>query len=184
MPADIDIGQVLIIAIAMIAAFIQWVWKLVQENKAAKERARNLPPRRTQEGSPTLPPALPMSPEPPLQPARGGIWDLVEEFKKELRKAQGEPIPEPALPPPIPARPPAKQRAPKPPAPVVIAQAPMAAPAPVPATTPRLAPVTTMRDDFVVLRANLLKHDALKQAIILREILGPPKALQSDSGLI
>ena len=183
MPADIDIGQVLIIAIAMIAAFIQWVWKLVQENKAAKERARNLPPRRTQEGSPTLPPALPMRPEPPPQPARGGIWDLVEEFKKELRKAQGEPIPEPALPPPIPARPPAKQRAPKPPAPVVIAQAPAAAPAPVPATTPRLAPVTTMRDDFVVLRANLLKHDALKQAIILREILGPPKALQSDSGM-
>jgi hypothetical protein len=184
MPADIDIGQVLIIVIAMIAAFVQWVWKLVQENKAAKERARNLPPPRTQERSPTPPPALPPHGGPPAQPSRGGVWDLVEEFKKELRKAQGEQIPEPALPPPIPAPPPVKQRPPKPPAAVVVAQVPAVAPTPAPATPLRMASVTSMRDDFVVLRANLLKHDALKQAIILREILGPPKALQSDSGMI
>jgi hypothetical protein len=184
MPADIDIGQVLIIAIAMIAAFVQWVWKLVQENKAAKERARNLPPRRMMEPAPTLPPPLPPANEPPPQPERGGIWDLVEEFKKELRKAQGEEIPEPAAPPPIPAPPPVKQHVPRRPAPVVVAQSPAPAPAPVPAPTPRPVPVTAMRDDFVLLRMNLLKHDALKQAIILREILGPPKALQSDSGMI
>ena len=189
MPADIDIGQVLIIAIAMIAAFLQWLWKLVQERKASKERARSLPPGRSEETwseetSPSLPPPLPMPSEPPAQPSRGGIWDLVEEFKRELRKAQGEVMPEPesASPPPLPVPAPFKPRIPKPPSPAVVAPVLAAAPAPVIIQRPK--PVTAMRDDFVVLRSNLLNHDALRQAIILREILGPPKALQSPAEVI
>lgn len=182
MPADLDIGQVLIIAIAMIAAFVQWVWKLIQESKAARERVR--PQQR--EG-----PDLEEDPEvlqpPPMPVPGGGVWDLVETFKEEMRKAQAGLEPEKA-PRPMPPSPERRRVVvsppPLPPAPVS-ATAPKAVPAVpeiiLPKPIPAFAATATSKDDSVVLRMNLMNLDALKQAIILKEILGPPKALQSPS---
>jgi hypothetical protein len=186
MPADLDIGQVLIIAIAMIAAFVQWVWKLIQESKAARERVR---PQQREHSSANVDPEVPQPPPMPIP--GGGVWDLVETFKEEMRKAQAglEPEKAPRPRPPIPERrrvvvPPP----PSPPAPVsapVSATAPKAAPAVpeivLPKPIPAFAATATSKDDSVVLRMNLMNLDALKQAIILREILGPPKALQTPS---
>jgi hypothetical protein len=186
MPADLDIGQVLIIAIAMIAAFVQWVWKLIQESKAARERVR---PQQREHSSANVDPEV--AQPPPMPIPGGGVWDLVETFKEEMRKAQAglEPEKAPRPRPPIPERrrvvvPPP----PSPPAPVsapVSATAPKAAPAVpeivLPKPIPAFAATATSKDDSVVLRMNLMNLDALKQAIILREILGPPKALQTPS---
>ncbi len=182
MPADLDIGQVLIIAIAMIAAFVQWVWKLIQESKAARERVR---PQQREHSSPNVDPEVP---QPPPMPIPGGcVWDLVETFKEEMRKAQAGLEPEKAPRP----RPPAPERRrvviPPPPLPPasVSATAPKAATAVpeivLPKPIPAFAATATSKDDSVVLRMNLMNLDALKQAIILREILGPPKALQTPS---
>jgi hypothetical protein len=182
MPADLDIGQVLIIAIAMIAAFVQWVWKLIQESKAARERVR---PQQREYSSPNVDSEVPQPPPMPIP--GGGVWDLVETFKEEMRKAQAGLEPEKAPRP----RPPAPERRrvviPPPPLPPasVSATAPKAAPAVpeivLPKPIPAFAATATSKDDSVVLRMNLMNLDALKQAIILREILGPPKALQTPS---
>jgi hypothetical protein len=186
MPADLDIGQVLIIAIAMIAAFVQWVWKLIQESKAARERVR---PQQREHSSANVDPEVPQPPPMPIP--GGGVWDLVETFKEEMRKAQAglEPEKAPRPRPPIPERPRVVvPPPPSPPAPVsapVSATAPKAAPAVpeivLPKPIPAFAATATSKDDSVVLRMNLMNLDALKQAIILREILGPPKALQTPS---
>jgi hypothetical protein len=182
MPADLDIGQVLIIAIAMIAAFVQWVWKLIQESKAARERVR---PQQREHSSANVDPEVPQPPPMPIP--GGGVWDLVETFKEEMRKAQAglEPEKAPRPRPPIPERPRVVvPPLPSPPAPVS-ATAPKAAPAVpeivLPKPIPAFAATATSKDDSVVLRMNLMNLDALKQAIILREILGPPKALQTPS---
>ena len=182
MPADLDIGQVLIIAIAMIAAFVQWVWKLIQESKAARERVR---PQRREHSSANVDPEV--AQPPPMPIPGGGVWDLVETFKEEMRKAQAglEPEKAPRPRPPIPERP--RVVVPPPPSPPapVSATAPKAAPAVpeivLPKPIPAFAATATSKDDSVVLRMNLMNLDALKQAIILREILGPPKALQTPS---
>lgn len=185
MPADIDIGQVLIIAIAMIAAFVQWVWKLIQDGKEARERARRQQERArlgrdNSAGEASESPATPPLPVPPPSVPKGGIWDLVEALKEEMRKAQEGPVEVPA-PPPIPVRPPEQRRVPTPPAPPAI---PASRPTPI-AASPTVAPLSaahvsknTVRDGAVDIRASVMNLDALKQAIILNEVLGPPKALQ------
>jgi len=178
MPSDPDIGQVLIIAIAMIAAFVQWVWKLVQDSKAARERAR---PQRGKT------PALDVEPEavkpPPMPAPRGGVWELVDAFKEEMRKSQAglEPAetPDPRSPSPGHRR----VVVPPPPLPPVTTQKPVEQTPEtiIPTSIPAFETTPTSRDDSVVLRMNLMNLDALKQAIILREILGPPKAMQAPS---
>ena len=185
MPADIDIGQVLIIAIAMIAAFVQWVWKLIQDGKEARERVRRQQERarlgrENAAGETSERPATPPRQVPPPPVPKGGIWDLVETLKEEMRKAQEGPVEVPA-PPPIPVRPPEQRRVPTPPAPHAI---PPSRPTPImpsqPIATLAVAHVSkiTVRDGTVDIRASVMNLDALKQAIILNEVLGPPKALQ------
>lgn len=185
MPADIDIGQVLIIAIAMIAAFVQWVWKLIQDGKEARERVRRQQERARMGRDhsveeKTEPRAVPTIPDSPPPVPRGGIWDLVETLKEEMRKAQQQPAEQPA-PPPMPVRPPEKRREPKPPSPPAI---PASRPAPILASQPVATPApihvskNTVRDGAADVRASVMNLEALKQAIILNEVLGPPKALQ------
>ena len=178
MPSDPDIGQVLVIAIAMIAAFVQWVWKMIQERKSARERARP-----QQEEAPALN-VEPEVVEPPLVPAnRGGVWELVDAFKEEMRKAQAgfEPEESPKPGPPGPEH--RRVVIPPPPLPLVPTQKPVqvAPEITIPESIPAFKTTPTSRDDSVVLRMNVMNLDALKQAIILREILGPPKSLQAPS---
>jgi hypothetical protein len=189
MLAEYDIGQVIIIVVAMIAGFIQWLWSYIQERMKAKERSH---PQRHDEiektwsesGMPPVPPApqsMPCANEPAAAPKRGALWDFIEGIKEEIRKAQAdlEPDSRPAQPPPR-VPPPLRRHMPQPPASVTATPKPAQAAAPVFMAEQKPAQVVTRHDDFAVLRSSIRNPDALRNAIILREILGPPKALQSE----
>ncbi|MES2738310.1 MAG: hypothetical protein V4672_18460 [Verrucomicrobiota bacterium] len=142
---------------------------------------------------------------PPVQDPWATVKDVFEQIKEESRKAQN-----PGLPPPVPQRPasppPSRQRtrpgtvradvrpAPTPP-PIPAYPFPEAAKATTPATPPVFfasppappllnpAPhLATSRStpELSGLRQLLQTPDTLRQAVLLREILGPPKALQSS----
>lgn len=230
MPDGIDIGQVIIIVIAVVAGFIQWAWKLYQNNQesrrrpaqplSAEERQLREEAWRQQTGQAPNPPPLPraatvpLPTRPPPQPTRPAddpwksMRDIFETVKEEMRKAQEEAQRKAQpTPPPVPSPPPVR-RAAVPPSPLPTTSAPrqpapqLQAPAlfPQPATLipstaalpssaalalhPRMvtsSATPAARDPFAGLRAGLVSRDAVRQAIVLREILGPPKALQSSS---
>lgn len=237
MPDGIDIGQVIIIVIAVVAGFIQWAWKLYQNNQEARRRPtqplsseeRQLREEawRQQTGqapnpTPSPPPlprpaSMPLPTRPPPQPTRPAddpwksMREIFETVKEEMRKAQEEaqrkaqPAPPPIPPPPpvrravVPPPPPPTTSAPRQsasqaptqfPQPAALVPSGAAGPSSSAASSVALALHPRMvtssanqaaRDPFAGLRAGLLSHDALRQAILLREILGPPKALQSSS---
>ena len=185
MPADIDIGQVIVIAIAMIAAFVQWVWKLIQDGKEARERARRQQERMRlgRESSvekSTEPRVMPPQRESAPSVPKGGIWELVETLKEEMRKAQEQAAGQP-LPPPIPVRPPEQRREPKPLIQPVIPETrpnSITPSQPVAIRVPNSVSKNTLPEGALDVCASVLNLEALKKAIILNEVLGPPKALQ------
>ncbi len=186
MPADFDIGQVIFIVIAMIAAFVQWLWKHIQERRdtTARSRPRDAPESEEtwpEPVAPLAPPPLPARDDPALAPKRGGFRAFIDEIKEEVRKAQAdyEEEPVPAQPPPR-VPPPLRRHIPQPPA--LVAAMPAHAPAAAPTLVVEQKParVITKHDDFAVLRSSIRNPDALRNAVILREILGPPKALQAE----
>lgn len=153
-------------------------------------------------GSPNRP--SPKTP-PPVQDPWATVKDVFEQIKEESRKAQN-----PGLPPPVPQRPatppPSRQRtrpgtvradvrpAPTPP-PIPADPFPETAKATTPATPPvffaspptppllKPAPLlasSRSTPELSGLRQLLQTPDTLRQAVLLREILGPPKALQSS----
>lgn len=188
MLAEYDIGQVLIIVIAMIAGFVQWLWSNIQERREAGKRRQ---PQRDGEidstqfelGRHLVPPVhpLPENAEPTPIPARGVLGDFIEGIKEEIRKAQAEL--EPASKPvqsPTRESPPLRRHLPKPPALVTATPKPAQEVAPALVAEQKPAQVVTKRDDFEVLRSSIRNPESLRNAVILREILGPPKALQSE----
>lgn len=204
MPADIDWGQVIFLALVVIVGFVRWVGNLIEQQKEAKARA-NLSPEelamreaawRKQVGMDEAErPANPPTPAPtPPDPFRE-LKDLFEQLR--------EPTPAPA------PKPPPLRRAPTPP-PLSTAPRPyVQAPPP-----PPLRPVGVTKQVFVPtptrafptsssvqrtfteaakagsqrptsakltnLRRELATPKALRQAILIREVLGPPKALRTD----
>lgn len=188
MSEDFDFGKVAFIVIAMIAAFVQWVWKNIQESRERKKYQQEASPehRSLREVSRDNEVLLrekhitESRPSPPsLPPAT--LMGAFEQIKEELRKAQE--LANPA-PPPLPGSRP-KRTAP----PAVVRTLP--SPAPLSQTPPpvkkapeplaRVEPAASSRDDFASLRGMLMDPKALRNAVLLREILGPPKALQSSS---
>jgi hypothetical protein len=196
MPPDIDWGQVIFLALVVIVGFVRWVGNLIAQQKEAKARA-NLSPEeialrdaawRKQVGMDEEP----ESPSPPPADPFRELKDLFEQLR--------EPTPAPA-PPPL-------RRPPPPPLPVHRHVAAAAAPAPPPlkpvgvsekvfVPTPTQAFPTSHhvhrqfteavahRDRPVSakltnLRRELATPKALRQAILIREVLGPPKALRTD----
>ncbi len=188
MSEDFDFGKVAFIVIAMIAAFVQWVWKGIQESRERKKFEQEASPehRTLREVSRDkqvllserhLPESRPAPPVVPPATLRGAF----EQIKEELRKAQelAKPAP-PPLPGSTPRRtpPPAVGRAMPSPAPLSPSP-PLAKIAP--EALARVEPAASSRDDFAGLRMLLMEPKALRNAVLLREILGPPKALQSSS---
>lgn len=205
--AEIDPVQIIIIVIAMGAGFIQWLWGLMKQKLEESER-RNAPPlsaeelaRREEAWKKQIQQSgQPPRPSPKSTPPPPAAWDTVrevfEKIQEESRKARqpqqpprpaSQPAPRPA---PAPARSPSAMRGtvradtrpagpPAPEPPPVPTQSPvLASPA-----QPHLATVAYHSSDPADTQAlrSLLKTPAsLRQAVLLKEILGPPKALQSS----
>ncbi len=198
MPPDIDWGQVIFLALVVIVGFVRWVGNLIAQQKEAKARA-NLSPEeialreaawRRQVGLDQEEEDRDFSPAPPSRPTAPTPYPFRE--LKDLFEQLKEPTPAPTPPPP--------QRLP-PPLPVHRRAAP---PPPTPPPAPKVfVPTPTQafpsshhvhrqfteavahRDRPVSakltgLRRELATPKALRQAILIREVLGPPKALRTD----
>lgn len=199
--AEIDPVQIVIIVIAMLGGFLQWLWGLIQQSREERERRRAAPPdpeeRRLREEAwrrqvePVRP--SPQAPR-PVNDAPSDPWEMMRKLMEKAQEAAQQPAPPPERPaappsrpspsrPALPPAPPARPAAP----PVVAAVEPVRAPAPVAVAkavdpgftvTPRVATRTTQADPLARL---LARPESVRQAVLLREILGPPKALQSGS---
>lgn len=204
MPADIDWGQVIFLALVVIVGFVRWVGNLIEQQKEAKARAQLSPEElamreaawRKQVGmdeanrQPNPPSPSPTPPDPFRE-----LKDLFEQLR--------EPTPAPAPKPPPLRRPPPS--APRTTAPRPYVQAPPPPPIrPVGVTKQVFVPTPTrafptsssVQRTFTEaakagsqrptsakltnLRRELATPKALRQAILIREVLGPPKALRTD----
>ena len=181
--AEVDTFQVALIVLAVIFSFIKWLWEqwtghksseagLEEAADAQEERLRRIQEAASRRAAaPSQPPPIPSSPPPvPAAP-----WEEIRKAWKEVREAaqaqkQLQPPPLTAAqkrqiesrkpaPPPPPAKAPA-------PAPVVVASAPPAS-------------VTKGIESPIMASLRSLRHDpaAMRRAIVLGEVLGPPKAL-------
>lgn len=181
--AEVDGFQVAIIVLAVIFGFLRWLWETWRGKKVGAddipmdeiERQLREEAWRRQTGQQTVPP-------PPAPSQSESPWEEIRKAWKELREAAQQPQPPRPAPPqarqqqqPPPRRsqqrpaPPAEQPRP---APTILHDAPQAhASVPVVAT----APVSPMLQSLRQLRGD---KTALRRAIVLQEVFGPPKALQ------
>lgn len=200
--AEIDPVQIVIIVIAMLGGFFQWLWGLIQQSREERDRRRAAPPdpeeRRLREEAwrrqvePVRP--SPQAPR-PVNDAPADAWEMMRKLMEKAQEAAQQPAPpperpaapanRPAPPPALPERRPTAPPRPAPPA-VVAAVEPARAPAavavasvePAFAVTPRSATRAAQTDPLARL---LARPESVRQAVLLREILGPPKALQSGA---
>lgn len=205
--AEIDLVQIIIVVIAMLGGFVQWLWNVFQQAKADAERRRQAPPsaeeraRRDEAWKRQVMIDKPMRPAPtvtppPLQDPFSSVREIFDQVKRELAEAQKpstQPAPRPQRQPlakPIPATG-ADSARDKPPLPSKQARV---ASDPVTLTTPAdlIIPQTRSTSFATVVssrsenqertwQALLSNHEALRDAFIVKEILGSPKALQSVS---
>ena len=202
--AEIDPVQIVIIVIAMLGGFVQWLWGLIQQSREERERRRATPPdpeeRRLREEAwrrqvePVRP--SPQAPR-PVNDAPTDPWEMMRKLMEKAREAAEHPAPspeQPAAPASRPAPPPAlpERRPTTPPRPapamrpVVPAVEPARAPAPVSVANVEPAfvvtpPLATRASQSAPLARLLARPESVRQAVLLREILGPPKALQSGA---
>jgi hypothetical protein len=191
--AEIDPVQIIIIVIALVGGFIQWLWSLLKQSNAettprnpdvpdqVEKKLREEAWRRQVQGSPTPAPA------PPAQDPFSTVKEIFEQIKKDAEAARR--MTPTAQPPPLPS----KQKVPKyrqPSQPPALPKEPEKSVSVVPttATTPPASQPEVIKFSSAKAPewAGLLSSPAaLRQAFIFREILGPPKALQSsgDSAL-
>jgi hypothetical protein len=182
--SSFDPFQAAIIVIAVIAGFIKWLWENWQLKREAAQRTPPDPEEQLlreaawrkqtgQGGPPPLPPTAVPSP-----------WDELRKAWKELQETARQ-TPSPVQPPTPASRPPPVQQPRQQPvrtiAPLVAAPSPT--PAPVIQET-ALSQKTTPKVSALAALQQLRRDPALmRQAILMQEILGPPKALQTSGDL-
>ena len=189
MRSDFDPVQVAIIVMAVIFGFIKWLWENWQQRRDSAPAAEDIDPEerrlreaawRKQTGQGGAPPVPQVPSEPVPSP-----WAEVRKAWEELKEATQRPsVPAgpkpPSRPPPVPQQRSARQAVAAVPARGMSELSTKGwenrAPVPMPAaeTLPpagesMVAKLQGMRRDPVLLR----------QAILMQEILGPPKALQT-----
>ena len=181
MLAEADIGQIIFVILFLIVGFVQWVIKVIKEKAEAAERARQMP---TQEDIAARRAAWEEQtrvPQPPPMPAAppSTLDDLLGEFRRVMETAQPAPAP-PPLPRPAPRTVPA-------PAPAKVMPAP-AAPSALPPVFSGAGRSSTVLEQRrrPAHRYTALLHspDGYRQAFVLREVLGPPRAFQDYSGQV
>lgn len=178
--AEVDTFQVAIIVLAVIFSFLKWLWEQWTGNKLqlpdepeepdrTEELRRQLQEQaRRRAATAPQPPPIPASPPPvPAAP-----WEEIRKAWREVREAaQAQKQQSP------PVR--AAQRQQPPPV-QKVAEA-VQKPLPVPVVTPTApAVVQTSTPNAMLTSLRALRHDpaAMRRAIVLGEVLGPPKALQ------
>lgn len=200
---DIDWGQVTFLILFVVVGFVRWLGNLIQQQKEAKERPTLLTPeeralreaawrQQTGQGPSTTPKPAPTSTAPPPDP----FSELKDLFKQLKETSQSTPRPGP-LPPALPSRTtsPAPHQRPQPQRPTTSPTPALSRPEPVP-TLASAFPTSNFvdrsfteavahrdrrtADSLMRLRMDLRSPLALRRAVVIREILGPPKALAED----
>lgn len=216
--AELDPVQIIIVVIAMMGGFFQWLWNLIQQSRSEAERRRAGPPtdeenalredawKRQTQGGPTPPRQSPARPSPtatppPMNDPFSTVRELFEQVKREAM--QGQNPPQPAAPPPMrqrksasaPRRGSIGTEAAAPPyqpssrrgsgraeaSPGATTAAAVTAPQASRPVTPEPSPGQSgpQTAPAPAWTALLNSPAGLKQAFVLSEILGPPKALQT-----
>ena len=203
---DIDWGQVIFLILFVIVGFVRWLGNLIEQRKEAKERASLSPEEiarreaawRKQVGQDLETAPAPTATPPPLDPFRQ-LKDLFDQLNEPAPKPQPQPQPQaqrPSTPPPLvqvqrPAPPPQRTQPPPIPVPAKPANTPVAAPVLAKAFPTSnfvhrsFTEAVAHRDrrtsaKLMSLRLDLRSPSALRRAIVIREILGPPKALAEE----
>ncbi len=179
--SDFDPFQVTVIVIFVLASFVKWLWENWQARRGSTddeiippdpevERLREAAWRRqTGQGAPPpLPPPVAASP-----------WQEMKKVWEELQDAaRGEAAPKPVRravrPPPMPTA------APEPSPAAKVAAVPVAARAAPRHEAAPSKPKSGPSQMLVTLRRMGGDPALLRQAVLMHEILGPPKALQSS----
>ncbi len=191
--AEIDLLQIVIIVIAMVGGFFQWLWGLLQQGKQNSERELSPEEKQLREEAwrkQTQPAESRPTTPPPVPPFGGDPWQDYRDLFKKVRDVVEKPTPAPA---------PKAQEKPQRPRPHTVraelhppAPPPVVRDVPFPASSQMAAPLASApkkaipgaspaQADVHGLAGLLLNASSLRQAFMLREILGPPKALQSSS---
>ena len=181
--AEVDYFQVAIIVLAVIFSFVKWLWDQWTGNKTQEvEFDENVDQReelrrqiqeqaRRRAAAAPQPPPIPSAPPPaPVEP-----WQEIRKAWRELREAaQAQ---KPAQPPPVPV---AQRRQNSPRKPAEVSSPPKPAEVASTAAPPPAATVPTSPPAPMLASLRALRHDpaAMRRAIVLGEVLGPPKALQ------
>lgn len=172
--AELDYVQVAIIVLAVIFSFVKWLWEQWTGSKSQipdYDEVAGQPeePRRTP-SAPAVPPPIPATPP----TVAAAPW---EEFLKAMREISDKAPNQ--KPPRAPAQGGAYRRPESPrkhvekaPPPAPVVSLPVVAPATPPAVVETRAPTAMM----TALRALRDDPAALRRAIVLGEVLGPPKA--------
>lgn len=190
--AEIDPVQIAIIVIAMLGSFFQWIWGLYKQGREEAGRRQATPvtdeekklreqawKRQVQQAPmPPVPRPSPAS-TPPVNDPWSSVRDIFEQVKKDIVAEVQAPV-RPQRPEPKPAqqskRPNAvRAETPPIPLPVSVPAVETAAKAEIPPAQPQ-----ARADGFALLRGMLTDQSSIRQAVLMREILGPPKALQSS----
>ena len=197
-----DWGQIIFVIVAVGIGFIQWVYNLIQQRGGSADqdtggeetedpeiRRMREEAWRRQTREPSAPPAHRPPPVPSSSSWGGTLRDVFEEIQRTAEEAQHKPKP-----PPVPGTVRADLEAPPPAKPVPVLSKKQLPPnadelAQRFETQSRLKRRSEMSasaprtlSDF--LQSDLRHPAALRQAIVLREILGPPKALQTSGDLL
>lgn len=186
--------QGVIIIVALVAGFIKWLWENWQERLAAGKRPPPPPDPaeqrlreaawRRQTGQSMPPPVPPVAPT-----VFAELRKAWQELQETAKAAQDPAYPVRSTPPPVPQAQQQSRHSARPSVPV--SQAPSVVIAPPTVTTGELqaleSHLTRPRVPVPPLLAALrgLRSDPalMRQAIILQEVLGPPKALQTSGDL-
>ena len=192
--ADFDPFPAAIIVIALVAGFVKWLWEnwqmrrqsappqMTEEQRQMREAAWL---KQTGQNAPPLPPP-PAAPSPwdELRKAWKELQETAKQAQVPARPVQHARTAKPsARPPPVPQQRQQPARAAVPSAQLPPAVVVAAAPAPV-AKEAYDPPHKTTAVSMLATLQHLRRDPALmRQAILMQEILGPPKALQTSGNL-
>ena len=193
--ADFDPFQAAIIVIALVAGFVKWLWEnwqmrrqsapppMTEEQRQMREAAWL---KQTGQNAPPLPPPAAPSPWDELRKAWKELQETAKQAQAPVRPAKpARPVASSSKPPPVP-----QQRQPmvRTSAPAATASPPVVTAEvtePVPASKEAYSPQQKTTNVSVLAALQHLRRDPalMRQAILMQEILGPPKALQTSGNL-
>jgi hypothetical protein len=168
--ADSDIGQIVVFLVVALIAFVQWLFKVLKEKMGETGRAPHMATDEEEEARRRAWTEQTRQAQPPVE-GGGMLDDLMGELRKAIEpvREQRTPSRPPHLPqstPSLPARP------------LVPSLSSSKSPPP---NAPLLQTLRAEADPHP-LTALLRTAGGYRQAFVLREVLGPPRALQEYAG--